>query len=622
MPLLPFRPRILAGLMLLLPITAYAQETQTVADGAADVLAAAEADAQEMRDAAELMARMLVEGAVDDARAEAQGILEAAETEAADILTQAEAAAEARRATADAEAQALADRALAEAEIEGEGLLLTARQQAAQISTMAEAEVASMRARVEEEAEALLAAARAEAAEVIRQAEIMAADQLATSEAEAATAAATMMGEAETATAAMMTEAETMSATMLSEAEAAAAAMISDAETAAQQASGAIVAAAELEASRILEEARAEALLALERERERIAAEEEAARLAAEEAARIAAEEAALAAAEAALAGCLATAGMPNAGVPMSEDAQASQLAALQDAAPDCAAAAEALPDRAGAAFFHLATIAQTSGDHREAIALYEAAYEGGVVPAQTRLGDYYLFGTGPIRPDFDEAATRYTDAAEAGDPAAQTTLGFLHLLGRGVDRDATRMVELMGQAADSGYHFAQFRLGQTYLSGEGIPNRDREALGIPDVIRAAELFEAASENGNAEAALILADLYSGDIEGVVASDEQRFRWTERAANEGDADAMAQLAFLIERGIGTEANPELAARAYVRAIEEGASTNDLRPAGVAWDRPTAVAFQQLLTDRGLYAGALDGIVGAGTLAAARALREN
>ena len=121
---------------------------------------------------------------------------------------------------------------------------------------------------------------------------------------------------------------------------------------------------------------------------------------------------------------------------------------------------------------------------------------------------------------------------------------------------------------------------------------------------------------------MILADLYAGNIEGLIQSDEDRFRWTERAANTGDADAIAALAFLIERGTGTPYDPALAAQTYIRSLEEGVSVNDLRPAGQRWDRDTAIAFQQILIDRGLYNGALDGIVGAGTLAGAQALRSN
>jgi hypothetical protein len=40
-----------------------------------------------------------------------------------------------------------------------------------------------------------------------------------------------------------------------------------------------------------------------------------------------------------------------------------------------------------------------------------------------------------------------------------------------------------------------------------------------------------------------------------------------------------------------------------------------------WDRETALAFQRILQERGLYLGALDAQVGPGTLGAARALAQ-
>jgi len=85
-------------------------------------------------------------------------------------------------------------------------------------------------------------------------------------------------------------------------------------------------------------------------------------------------------------------------------------------------------------------------------------------------------------------------------------------------------------------------------------------------------------------------------------------------------------AFLIEQGIGTDRDPERAAAQYVRALETG----DVEPEtmrgtvnGVVppWDTETALAFQRILQERGLYRGALDAMVGPGTLGAARALAQ-
>lgn len=326
---------------------------------------------------------------------------------------------------------------------------------------------------------------------------------------------------------------------------------------------------------------------------------------------------------ETAAALCVEIAGMPDAGVPVSPEAQEAALAALQEAAPHCEQAlaeGEATPE----VMFHIGVLRQAERDHDEAIAAFEAAAQGGLAAANTKLGDYHLFGIGPLDREADTAAEFFRAGAEGGDPAAQMTLGLLHRLGAGVPRDTGAMVELMRAAADGGYHFAQFRLGQTYLTGEGVPGGEDASLGIPDRDEAARYLSMAADQGNIEAVLELARLY-GELEGAGEGDpEQQFIWTERAAEAGLPDAIAALGFLYERGRGVEADPEQAAALYVQALETGdVDMNDLRGrvGGYTppWDRDTAIAFQLILQERGLYQGAIDGIIGPMSRAAAAAL---
>jgi TPR repeat protein len=383
--------------------------------------------------------------------------------------------------------------------------------------------------------------------------------------------------------------------------------------------------AAEEEAARQAAEEEA-ARLAAEEEAARLAAEEAARRAAEEEAARLAAEEeAARQAAEASLATCLDIAGPPSAEAPISEAAQRTALQALSRARPACAAAVEALPEaEAGPALYHLATLAQATGEHRAAVRLYQRAADAGETAALTRLGDYYNFGIRPIREDIARAIGFYEEAVAQGDVAAAATLAMMHRLGRGVPRDAERQIALMTQAAEAGYHFAQVRLAQTWLTGEGILPEDRAALGLPDPVRAIPHLAGAARSGVDEAARTLAELYATGAPGLNPNPARQFRWTSFLADKGDPPAMALRAFLIERGIGTAYDPERAAAEYVRALETGGvdpATMRGTVDGVVppWDEETALAFQRILQERGLYQGALDGQVGPMTLGAARAL---
>ncbi len=491
-----------------------------------------------------------------------------------------------------------------------------------------EAEATTARAAAQDAIATLSAAIGERQAEEARVAE-------ASNEEEAeATEAARLAEEAE---AARLAEEE---ATRLAEEEAARLAAEEEAARLAEEEAARI--AAEEEAARLAEEeaarlaAEEEAARLAEGEAARLAAEEEAARLAAEaEAARLAEEEAArqaaeaeaarIAAAQAALDRCLTTVGPPSAEEPISEDAQRTLFRALAQARGDCTEAARELPE-AGGAIFHLATIAQATGEHRQAVRLYERAAEAGEPAALTRLGDYYNFGIRPVREDIDRAVELYEEAVAAGDPAAAATLGMMHRLGRGVPRDPERMIALMEQSADAGYHFAQYRLAQTYLSGEGVADDALAALGLPNPVAAVRHLAGAARAGNDDAARELAALYAAGAPGLNPNPARQFRWTNFLAEKGDTPSMALIGFFYEQGIGVDRDPERAAAEYVRALETGgvdpaSMRGTINGAVPRWETETALAFQRILQERGLYLGALDAQVGPGTLGAARALAQ-
>jgi len=315
---------------------------------------------------------------------------------------------------------------------------------------------------------------------------------------------------------------------------------------------------------------------------------------------------------------CVETAGPASAGVPVSAEAARAARERLVAAQADCRAA-EASQN--AEALFHAATIAQLSRDGDRAFALLKRAAALGLAAAETRLGDMANFGLPPVAEDAQAAAGHYRTAAGLGDPAAQTTLALLHRIGRGVPRDTGEMVRLLQQAADAGYHFAQYRLAQVYLTGEGVPGGADPALGIPDPPRAADLLGRAAEAGNTTAALELAALYDDAAAGIGTDPESRARLIGMAAEAGDPAAVAALGVLHETGQGVAYDPARAADLYVAAMESGKVAFEELRRGAAywWDRQTALAFQQILQDRGLYLGPLDAVVGPGTAAAARAL---
>ncbi len=318
---------------------------------------------------------------------------------------------------------------------------------------------------------------------------------------------------------------------------------------------------------------------------------------------------------------CAAIAGPPDAGAPVSREAVTEYFNRLDEARAACEAAATGTePDPL--ALFHLGVLAQRDGDHDMAAARFRVAADGGLAAALTKLGDYHNFGVGPMVEDHARAVEAYRSAAEAGDLPAKATLGIMYLLGRGVPQDAGRMVELLTEAADGGYHFAQFRLAQVLLDPASVPEGLAAELDLPDPVRAAGLLEQAAAQGNANAGPLLAELYADET--LFDDPVRQAEWTRRAAEAGYPQAINALGFLYERGKGVDYDPARAAALYVQAIESGdVDVNAIRGKVDGrvprWDRDTALAFQTILKERGLYRGALDALVGTGTLNAARKL---
>lgn len=320
------------------------------------------------------------------------------------------------------------------------------------------------------------------------------------------------------------------------------------------------------------------------------------------------------------IAACLSTGPSVTAGVPTRKAEAAARRAALIAAIKPCTKAA-ALDDAPAEVLFLASEIAQGKRDVATAYALLERAAAMGLAAAETRLGDYHLFGVAPGGEDVEKAIAHFKAAAEMGDPAGMTTLALMYRVGKGVPRDPARMVELLQKAADAGYHFAQYRLAQTYLNGDGIAGRRDDALGIPDPAKAVQLYKAAAQAGNITAALELAALYGDPNSGVPQDPAEQARLTLMASRAGMIEATAAMGVLYETGQGVARDPEVAALLYVKALESGkVGLDDLRktaPGG--WDHDTAVAFQKILKDRGLYVGALDGVIGPGSRAGALAL---
>jgi TPR repeat protein len=92
----------------------------------------------------------------------------------------------------------------------------------------------------------------------------------------------------------------------------------------------------------------------------------------------------------------------------------------------------------------------------------------------QIELALKYQYGIGVPR-NLDEAIRRYQMVQT--NPWAQHNLGMIHLKGYGKYRDFVRGYRLIQVSAETGYIFAQIRMGTLYYKGNYIPKDDTKAL-------------------------------------------------------------------------------------------------------------------------------------------------
>ncbi|MEL6991032.1 MAG: hypothetical protein AAGL92_05590, partial [Pseudomonadota bacterium] len=142
--------------------------------------------------------------------------------------------------------------------------------------------------------------------------------------------------------------------------------------------------------------------------------------------------------------------------------------------------------------------------------------------------------------------------------------------------------------------------------------------LDLPDPLKATEFYELAAAQGNSVARAELDK--AADGEGLFNDPAVRLKLINRGVEQGEPSAINTLGFMHERGDGVDYNPQLAAQLYIQALEAGLPVQELRGLEngrfVRWDNETALEFQVILQNRGLYLGFLDAVVGPGTMGAA------
>ncbi|KAL5118963.1 hypothetical protein ACEQ8H_003092 [Pleosporales sp. CAS-2024a] len=207
-----------------------------------------------------------------------------------------------------------------------------------------------------------------------------------------------------------------------------------------------------------------------------------------------------------------------------------------------------------------------TKRDPLKAVQWYRRAAALGDTPAMYKMGMILLKGLLGQQKNFGEAINMLKRAAERADrdnPHALHELGLIYEASTGSQRaiqDEAYALQLFHQAADLGYKFSQFRLGQAYEYGLLGCNIDARTS-IAWYTRAAAQEEHQSE-------LALSGWYLTGTPGILEqSDTEAFLWARKAACAEPPlpKALFAMGYFSEVGIGCPRSLEEAKRWYGRA---------------------------------------------------------
>ncbi|STY30303.1 enhanced entry protein EnhC [Legionella wadsworthii] len=231
--------------------------------------------------------------------------------------------------------------------------------------------------------------------------------------------------------------------------------------------------------------------------------------------------------------------------------------------------------------------------DPQQAFVWFKKAADAGDVEAQMFTAAAYMYGVG-VKKNADAATRYYINAAKNGNALAQytlaknfidsrnssnkklgliwlnkavingniqakTKLGKLYLEGKLVDKDEKKGEELLNQAAAQGYAPAMVALGEWALAHD---QKDQ----------ALEWFKQAGNHQSNEAYLDLAQIYLQQ-KSPIYDPKAAYIWTLKAAQNGMPQAKRELAEMYQKGIGVEADPEIAKQWLNQANQDESAKN-------------------------------------------------
>ena len=198
---------------------------------------------------------------------------------------------------------------------------------------------------------------------------------------------------------------------------------------------------------------------------------------------------------------------------------------------------------------------AMKASNYSDAAMWFRKAADMGNAKAQRRLGFCYEYGKG-VNEDPEKAVFWYRKAAEQGDGDALRSLSGCYFYGKGVPQSDAEGMRLLTEAAEVGYVYAQYELADRYFWGEKTGQ---------DYTKAAQWYRKAAENGDNMAMAMLGDCYYNGC-GVKRDYTEAVSWYKRS--DDDSAKLAYAKCCIE-GLGTPKAPAEGAKILEALAKDG-----------------------------------------------------
>jgi len=156
------------------------------------------------------------------------------------------------------------------------------------------------------------------------------------------------------------------------------------------------------------------------------------------------------------------------------------------------------------------------------------------------------------------QAMADLKEVAYAGDAKAQVRLGLIYLTGDGVPKDDPEAMKWLRMAADQDNPVGERYLAEMYFKGRGAP---------ADNMEAAKWLRMSADQGDAQSEHNLAALYTQGL-GVPKNMKEAANWMRKAADQNLADAQYALGIFYETGQGVNEDPIEAATWYRKAVDQ------------------------------------------------------